>query len=202
MRWRDPRVLTSTLLCSYLPLIEVMIPVVRTIPDIRKEAGQLNLRYERQEPGAIKIFRKVWCTASSNGLHSSLTIRARLQMVTDCLSGVQETLNTCVIMFRKLTMYELCLSCCASLSSYNVRHDVFDFESELGWEGSNDKVRALPASSGIGSGSLFLSDWAFAQVMAIMKNSDYFVPPTQCNSAGVPQVGTGECVCALGGVFS
>ena len=36
-----------------------MIPVVRTIPDIRKEAGQLNLRYERQEPGAIKIFRKV-----------------------------------------------------------------------------------------------------------------------------------------------
>jgi hypothetical protein len=45
--------------CSYLPLIEVMIPVVRTIPDIRKEAGQLNLRYERQEPSAIKIFRKV-----------------------------------------------------------------------------------------------------------------------------------------------
>jgi hypothetical protein len=42
----------------YLPMMEVMIPVVRTIPDIRKEAGQLNLRYERQEPGAIKIFRK------------------------------------------------------------------------------------------------------------------------------------------------
>jgi arginyl-tRNA synthetase len=105
----------------YLPLIEVMIPVVRTIPDIRKEAGQLNLRYERQEPSAIKIFRK---------------------MVTDCLSGVQETLNT-----------------------YNVKHDNFDFESELGWEGSNDKV------------------------MAIMKNSDYFVPPTQCNAAGVPQGG-------------
>lgn len=36
-----------------------MIPVVRTIPDIRTEAGQLNLRYERQEPSAIKIFRKV-----------------------------------------------------------------------------------------------------------------------------------------------
>ena len=49
----------SSLPRSYLPLIEVMIPVVRTIPDIRKEAGQLNLRYERQEPSAIKIFRKV-----------------------------------------------------------------------------------------------------------------------------------------------
>ena len=39
-------------------MMEVMIPIVRTIPDIRREAGQLNLRYERQEPGAIKIFRK------------------------------------------------------------------------------------------------------------------------------------------------
>ena len=74
-------------LLRYLPMLEVMIPVVRpactcalgcchmsaciraltplpcvqvrTIPDIRKEAGQLNLRYERQEPAAIKIFRKV-----------------------------------------------------------------------------------------------------------------------------------------------
>lgn len=105
----------------YLPMMEVMIPVVRQIPDIKTEAGQLNLRYERQEQGAIKIFRK---------------------MVTDCLSGVQETLNT-----------------------YAVRHDTWDFESELGWEGSNDKV------------------------MSIMKNSDYFVPPTQCNAAGVPQGG-------------
>lgn len=43
----------------YLTMIEVMIPVVRTIPDIRKEAGQLNLRYERQEPDAINTFRKV-----------------------------------------------------------------------------------------------------------------------------------------------
>ena len=32
--------------------------------------------------------------------------------------------------------------------------------------------------------------------MAIMKNSDYFVPPTQCNAAGVPQVRTRECICA------
>ena len=103
----------------YQPMLEVMIPVIRTIPDIKAEAGQLNLRYERQEPGAIAIFRK---------------------MVTDCLSGVQETLNT-----------------------YGVRHDAFDFESELGWEGSNDKV------------------------LAILKGSDYFVPPTQANSAGVPQ---------------
>ena len=31
---------------------------------------------------------------------------------------------------------------CSSVRSYNVRHDVFDFESELGWEGSNDKARA------------------------------------------------------------
>ena len=123
----------------------VMMPVIREIKDIKTEAGQLNLRYERQEPEAILIFRK---------------------MVTDCLSGVQETLNT-----------------------YNVKHDMFDFESELGaspalacrsssrlrgcflctknagWEGSNDKV------------------------LKIMRNSDYFVPPTQCNEAGVPQGG-------------
>jgi len=46
-----------------------------------------------------------------------------------------------------------------------VRHDSFDFESELGWEGSNEKV------------------------MAIMKGSDYFVAPTQSNAAGVPQGG-------------
>jgi hypothetical protein len=48
-----------------------MIPVVRTIPDIRKEAGQLNLRYERQEPGAIKIFRKV--TQRWTGLSSAFS---------------------------------------------------------------------------------------------------------------------------------
>ena len=53
-----PAVLTTTL-HSYLPMMEVMIPVIRTIPDIRTEAGQLNLRYERQDPAAIKIFRKV-----------------------------------------------------------------------------------------------------------------------------------------------
>ena len=61
-------------------------------------------------------------------------------MVIDCLTGVQET-----------------------LSNYGVKHDRFDFESELGWEGSNDKV------------------------LEIMKNSDYFVPQTQCNDKGVPQ---------------
>ena len=27
------------------------------------------------------------------------------------------------------------------------------------------------------------------QVLAIMQNSDYYVPPTQCNAAGVPQGG-------------
>ena len=84
----------------YEPMFRAFMPVIRQIKDIKKEAGELNLRYERQEPGAIRIFRK---------------------MVTDCLSGIQETLNT-----------------------YNVRHDVFDFESEFGWEGSNDKARAPP----------------------------------------------------------
>ena len=28
-----------------------------------------------------------------------------------------------------------------TLDTYGVKHDAFDFESELGWEGSNDKVR-------------------------------------------------------------
>ena len=77
-----------------------------------------------------------------------------------------------------------------------MRHDVFDFESELGWEGSNDKARAYLRCWALLVGRLLLPDWPFAQVMAIMKNSDYFVPPTQCNAAGVPQVRTGECVCA------
>ena len=62
------------------------------------------------------------------------------KMVTDCLSGVTETLNT-----------------------YGVRHDSFDFESELGWEGSNDKV------------------------LEIIRSSPYYVPETQCNEEGVPQ---------------
>ena len=63
-------------------------------------------------------------------------------MVIDCLSGVQQT-----------------------LSVYGVQHDQFDFESELGWEGSNKKV------------------------LDIMCSSDYFTPPTQCNEKGVPQGG-------------
>jgi len=62
------------------------------------------------------------------------------KMVVDCLTGVQQTLST-----------------------YGVQHDQFDFESELGWEGSNDRV------------------------LEIMKNSDYYVPQTQCNAAGIPQ---------------
>ena len=64
-------------------------------------------------------------------------------MVTDCLSGVQETLNTCVFGVG-CNLCEPGLTCCAPpVFRYNVRHDVFDFESELGWEGSNDKARAL-----------------------------------------------------------
>ena len=46
------------------------------------------------------------------------------------------------------------------------------------------------------TGLVILPESLLVQVMAIMKNSDYFVPPTQCNAAGVPQVRTGECVCA------
>lgn len=90
------------------------------------------------------------------------------QMVTDCLSGVQETLNTCVWGPRstgQLARVLTPLRAGPRAFSYNVRHDAFDFESELGWEGSNEKV------------------------MAIMKGSDYFVPPTQANAAGVPQGG-------------
>jgi hypothetical protein len=51
-----------------------------------------------------------------------------------------------------------------TLDSYGVQHDQFDFESELGWEGSNDKF------------------------LAIMKDSPYFVPQTFKNDQGVPQV--------------
>ena len=97
----------------------VMLEDIRTIDDIKVEAGKLNLAYEQQEPWAIKIFRKMVC---------------------DCLTGVQQTLST-----------------------YGVQHDRFDFESELGWEGSN------------------------AKVLEIMQNSDYYVPQTQCNDKGVPQ---------------
>ncbi len=79
-------------------MMEVMIPVVRQIPDIKTEAGQLNLRYERQEPAAIKIFRKARAHATramrTTRVRSLLTNIGAAQMVTDCLSGVQETLNT------------------------------------------------------------------------------------------------------------
>ena len=68
-------------------------------------------------------------------------------MVINCLSGVQQTLDT-----------------------YNVRHDQFDFESELGWEGSNDRV------------------------MDRLKASPYFVAQTQKNDAGVPE--GGHILCA------
>lgn len=184
----------------YGPMFEVMMPVIRTIKDIKLEAGQLNLRYERRARGRERggaetvqtaprsrrarcgcrassawITRMpalpltIWRSAPRRHLFCPLTlspsrpcvlsllgsvfvfflfrqepeaIRIFRKMVTDCLSGVQETLNT-----------------------YNVRHDCFDFESELGWEGSNDTV------------------------LAIMRNSDYFVAPTQSNAQGVPQGG-------------
>jgi len=54
-------------------MMVVMLEDIRTIDDIKVEAGKLNLAYEKQEPWAIKIFRKMVC---------------------DCLTGVQETLST------------------------------------------------------------------------------------------------------------
>ena len=117
-------------------------------------------------------------------------------MVTDCLSGVQETLNTCVSFLRGARTRVNCPHLSRHLGySYNVSHDVFDFESELGWEGSNDKVRATLAL--VFARQRLTCSWH--QVMAIMKNSDYFVPPTQCNAAGVPQARLRGCsagVCA------
>ena len=92
-----------------------------SVASIKKASAELNLRYERNEPDAVQIFRT---------------------MVVNCLSGVQQTLDT-----------------------YNVRHDVFDFESELGWEGSNDRV------------------------MDCLKASPYFVAETQKNEKGVPEGG-------------
>jgi len=102
-------------------LCVILLKECLAFPSIKKSAGELNLRYERNEPEAVKIFRA---------------------MVINCLSGVQQTLDT-----------------------YNVRHDVFDFESELGWEGSNDRV------------------------MERLKASPYFVAETQQNEKGVPEGG-------------
>jgi len=102
-------------------LFKVLLEETKSMPSIKKAGGELNLRYENNDPEAVKIFRK---------------------MVISDLSGMQETLDT-----------------------YNIRHDKFDFESELGWEGSNDRVST------------------------IMKASPYFIPPTQCNDKGVPEGG-------------
>jgi len=98
-----------------------LLEAFRNVSSIKIAAGQLNLRYERNEPEAVNIFRG---------------------MVLNCLSGVQQTLDT-----------------------YNVRHDQFDFESELGWEGSNTRV------------------------LERLKASPYFVPSTDKNEKGVPEGG-------------
>eukprot|EP00033_Pygsuia_biforma_P000674 GCRY01000793.1.p1 GENE.GCRY01000793.1~~GCRY01000793.1.p1 ORF type:complete len:698 (+),score=198.06 GCRY01000793.1:110-2203(+) len=101
-------------------MFNIVLEEMKTVP-IQKSAAQLNLDYEANQPEAVKIFRK---------------------MVTDCLGGVQETLDT-----------------------YNVRHTRWDFESELGWEGSNDMV------------------------MDFIKSSPYYVAPTQANDEGKPEGG-------------
>lgn len=172
-------------------------------------------------------------------------------MVTDCLSGVQarahgyppgtqlpaallDRLSTCRG-HRMKPIIEPITVAQETLNTYNVRHDRFDFESELGWEGSNDKVGAAhppthlpthshppthypthllePASLPAQLGrrltcnerrSVHSGGWSTLhppthtptrtpthtptrQVLAIMQNSDYFVPPTQSNAQGVPQ---------------
>eukprot|EP01096_Ripella_sp_DP13-Kostka_P002077 TRINITY_DN12756_c0_g4_i1.p1 TRINITY_DN12756_c0_g4~~TRINITY_DN12756_c0_g4_i1.p1 ORF type:complete len:752 (+),score=434.69 TRINITY_DN12756_c0_g4_i1:52-2256(+) len=103
------------------PELTVLLLKVCRNSNVKTEAAALNLAYERNEPQAVEIFRN---------------------MVSNCLSGVQKTLDT-----------------------YNIKHDVFDFESELGWEGSNDRV------------------------MEVMKASPYFVPATEANDKGVPEGG-------------
>ncbi|KAJ5078040.1 arginine-tRNA ligase [Anaeramoeba ignava] len=64
------------------------------------------------------------------------------KMTNDCLSGIQKTLDR-----------------------FDVHHDLFDYESELGWEGSNERV------------------------LKEMRKSPYFIEPTQSNQQGVPQGG-------------
>jgi arginyl-tRNA synthetase len=86
---------------------------------IKLEAGKLNLAYEKNEPEAVSIMRK---------------------MVIADLSGMQQTLDI-----------------------YGIQHNNFDFESELGWEGSNQVI------------------------LDYYKNSPFFVPQTQCNAKGEPQ---------------
>jgi arginyl-tRNA synthetase len=65
------------------------------------------------------------------------------KMVTDCLAGCQATLDT-----------------------YGIHHDRFDFESELGWAGLNDYV-----------------------LKQLQDHSPYYVPPTMSNAEGKPQGG-------------
>ncbi len=65
------------------------------------------------------------------------------KMVTDCLAGCQATLDI-----------------------YGIKHDRFDFESELGWAGMNDEI-----------------------LKNLQENSPYYVPPTMCNAKGVPEGG-------------
>lgn len=77
-------------LYSRQPELTVLLLKVCRNSNVKTEAAALNLAYERNEPQAVEIFRN---------------------MVGNCLSGVQKTLDT-----------------------YNIKHDVFDFESELGWE--------------------------------------------------------------------
>lgn len=67
-----------------------------------------------------------------------------------------------VKLFRKMVT-----ECCqATLDIYGIKHDRFDFESELGWTGRNDEI-----------------------LKTIQENSPYYVSPTMCNAKGVPEGG-------------
>jgi arginyl-tRNA synthetase len=107
--------------------------------------------YERQPDLCVVLLREFLTLPSIKKASAELNLQYErneasavkiFRAMVNCLSGVQQTLDT-----------------------YNVRHDSFDFESELGWEGSNDRV------------------------MERLKASPYFVPETQKNEKGVPEGG-------------
>ncbi|KAK2964370.1 putative Arginine--tRNA ligase [Blattamonas nauphoetae] len=101
-------------------LVDTLVKELNGI-NIRTSSAEWNLRYERAEPEAVRLYR--W-------------------MVNLTYSGQQETLDL-----------------------VGVHHNWFFYESELGWEGSNQ------------------------QCVGILKETPYYVPETQKNEKGVPEGG-------------
>eukprot|EP01104_Vermistella_antarctica_P004100 TRINITY_DN14614_c0_g1_i1.p1 TRINITY_DN14614_c0_g1~~TRINITY_DN14614_c0_g1_i1.p1 ORF type:complete len:711 (+),score=253.56 TRINITY_DN14614_c0_g1_i1:127-2259(+) len=67
-----------------------------------------------------------------------------------------------VKLFR--SMVDSCIEGMAqTLKTYNIKHDKYDYESELGWEGHNDRV------------------------LEMFKATDYYTEQTQCNDKGKPE---------------